>query len=655
MLIRLNGKYYTLDGLTLVEATAPETEPAEGEFYDGDALAAELDELALADLKGKAAEHADTYNKAVAAAKTGNRADLDAAKALAFPSAIAAMLTDERAAGVESLGGTADGEDGEGSEDGEGEGSEGEGGEGEGSEDAAGTDGEGSEDGDGDDGDGGAAPDLDGLSDEQKQLVTAAANILKGGGSASDLGTGNVNDPRKGGNRAAPALRKAAVMTANASTGVADRGAAIDDEAFAEILGEAARDLKGGRGRTSLGLAKYDMFGPQSNVVTASAGAPEGVVGDMTLDFRKARRAKHDANFAQAMQAAADDSCGLGDQRREVKDCGDMSSDLLNIVELYPAPHCELTYHVNDMSIADIEVGVWTPEKEQAYCDALDAWRMAVKAGEATADLYAALKAAEKQCFSPNCLAKDTVTWLPTYICFDWPESLEQCSPETARLFRRLAERAFIRAQVGNFLAYLSSTAKTVNVDASAAPFANAAGEQLDASCVVDYVLSSLEPLGVMAERVTSGNYALIAPYGMTRLLEAGSRRAETAMSDLSSIFGGINVLSSIDMPTGITDPYAALPAAAECDFTDLLPPTDWSVLLVDLDDYFRIGRPNVELGAQMTPESIKGGNRVFGGFQEAFHGYGKDGCHPAWEINLSNLCYTGAKVAGISPAGLCG
>lgn len=197
-------------------------------------------------------------------------------------------------------------------------------------------------------------------------------------------------------------------------------------------------------------------------------------------------------------------------------------------------------------------------------------------------------------------------------------------------------------------------------MDAAASPFVHN-GVQLDAACVVDRVLCELLPQGTMAERLTGGNYTAIIPDGMAKALNLGNRQACHAFeSEFKSITGVARVVTSLDVAATAEDlcpagPYPEIPKkGSTVTFDDVRLPKNWNVQFVDTDDFFQLSRPDITVGAEITHDSVKG-NYVAHEFQETFVGYGKDGCHPSWNLNFMNLCYNGVRVGCVEPeAGVC-
>lgn len=652
MLIKLGGQWYRLEGFSLVAAETPETEPADGEFIDGDALAGDLDSLDIEPARERVAEIRSEFETARAKAQeTGNREQLDAATGQIAGLAIASHILLGRESDLAALG--ADLPEGLPETN---AGAEGEGNTPETPETPVApgepiAEGAAPEGGTPEGGDPAVTPEA-----VTPEAVLAAAALMANAGGINADALSNASASNVTNQTPAPRRQVATIRAAAAAPG----SEGITDEQIGQHLGEASRNLAGGTaGR--IPIARIESFGPQ--VETVTAGAAQGGVASMSPIFNRARQIMRmgETERAEVIQAAASldtTACTIADQRREIDDCGDLSRGPLDIFETYPAPHCVLEYYVNDTSIADVANGIttWDTVKADAYAAARATYLAAIAADPAVPDditaAFAALKAAEKQCAAPKCIDRQRVTWTPIVACSEWPESLEYCSPETVRLFRRTLQRAFIREQVKATIAYLASTAITVDVDATAAPFANVDGEQLDAAHVIDHVISVLMPQGVTAERVTEGNYVAILPYGLSMLLDMSSRKAEQTRQ-IAEILG-VRRIETIDLGTGVDTAYPTLPAAGSVnDFANLREPKDWEILVLDPDDYFMVQRPDIEIGAQMTPESARG-NYVFGGFQETFQGYGKDGCHPTWHIRFSGLCFNGAHVAAISPNGMC-
>lgn len=653
MLIRIGEVWYRKDGLTLVAVDAPETVPAEGAFIDGDKLAAELDGLTAEELDTKVTELVGAYADARQAAISGGTAELEAAKAAQVPAMIAGLIKTQRVSALAELDDLAP-------------------------EGAAGTPpnapavpkepaapaapaatptdppaGDPAPAADPDDEPVVVPDDLSGLPEGDLATVAAAARIL-----ARTRGTDPAAALTKFLPGGAPAARTAsapvpvAPFVAAAGRVSVSAGAAMGDDLIAEEFRRYARGARNGRAASSEVIGSFLMYGDQPALVASAA--PEGEKkSTLSGDFHQRRAG------ARGVIAAAPDRCGPNDVRREIPDCGDLSSPLLGALQSYPAPHCKLEYY-QDISIASVADGIttWDEAARDAYQDALDLWR-------ATPDdpqLFADLKAAEKTCAIAGCATSATVTMLPIAACLEYPSDLEYCSPESIRAYRRALNRLFLRERTSNMLAVIETLSIGVTVDAAAAPFisalpifdgtdiTNTLDVQVGAMSVLDIVLSTLKPHGVMAERVTEGNYTAILPYGLQLALELDGRLAEGVSAIRDAL--GVNVITTLDTATGTALPFGALPAVGSSNaFSTLRLPSDWDIILADLDDFFEISRPDIELGAQMTPESARG-NMVFGGFMESFAGYGKDGCHPSWSISLSNLVYNGVRVDRMSPVG---
>lgn len=652
-LYKIGDQWFTLDGWKLTAVDAPETAPADGEFVDGDALATEFGGLkTLDDVVAKTNELIATYNqlRTDAAADPTKLAEARAAKDLA---AIATHLHADRKAALADLpegpedatlpntpakdAGDDDPETPDGDDAGDGSGDEG-----------------------GDESGGDDAGDLPEVPNDVSSLtgdlatVAAAAQQLRGGGDPAQILAGLMPGRAPEGQDAAPAPR--ASITAAAGLGQ-EIGADMSLDDLARAHQRFASGTKRGRSPHSATIGTFHLFGAEPELaVSASAvtaSADRKVDAGSAALFHERR-----GGSRGAVTAAAPDRCGPRDVRREIKYAGEDSSPLLNLLESYPAPHCELEYY-RDITMADVAdgVGQWSSTERDAYQAALDTWRATPNATN-----LAALKAAEKMCVIAGCPPTDTVDMLPIYACLEYPTDLEYCSPEAIRAYMRTLNRAWIRERSANFLAVLATKSARITVDASAAPFVNtdefdsdgsSAAVQLGATAVVDYVMTTLLGMGVMTERITEAGYTAVMPFGLQRLLELDGRLAE-GVSALSDALGGIRVVTSLDTATGTSLPWSAVPTqdGSATAFTTILPPRDWDIAVFDPDDWFAISRPDIELGAQITPETIRG-NMVFGGFMESHEGYGKDGAHPSWTIALSNLVYNGARPGRMRPVGV--
>lgn len=662
-LVRIGDAWYVLKGITLTPTETPDTEPAEGSFIDGDAIAAELDGLDFDAMSEKTAEYVAAYEEARAKAGTGPEA-LSKAHAARVPAVVARHLREQRRSALEDLGELTETEaavkpntpastPGTPATTPEGDTSE------NGGETTITTPetGSGDEEGTGEEAGGGdnmpevtIPDDLSGLAEAELATVSAAARIVAKAKGIDPADAIASLMPGKGGvtaGAAAPARPAAQFKAAANLTGVS-AGTDMSDDELAEEMSRWARSAKASRTAGARTFGSFMVYGDAPKLVTAAAKKGEKVEAGTELDALRAKfRGMTADSRPRTVQAAAPARCGPADVRRDIPDCGDMSSPLLDALQTYPAPHCELEYY-RDISIASVADGitVWDDTARDAYQDALDAWREDVAGGGPfDPQLFADLKAAEKTCAVAGCAATDTVSMVPIAACLEYPTDLEYCSPQSIQAYRRALNRLFLRERTANMLAIMATFSIGVTVDAAAAPFLNddSTPVQLGASAMLDYVITTLKPQGVMAERVTEGNYTLIMPYGLQRALELDNRLAE-GRDALASAFGGVQVITTLDTATGTALPFGALPAVGSSNnFTTLALPTDWDMLLVDLDDFFEISRPNIEVGAQITPESIRG-NMVFGGFMESTAGYGKDGCHPAWVVSLTNLVYNGAR-----------
>lgn len=658
-LYKLGDQWFQLEGWKLTPIDTPAEAPAEGTFVDGDALLAEITGLkTLDDVAGKTNDLITEYNtlRTEAATDPAKLEDARAAKELA---AIATHLHTERKTALDELGELPEdstppnkpADDGGGDKDGEGDADKDSDKDGE-AGDAGDGDGDGDGEGEGGEGDGGVPDDISSIAGDLV-AVSAAAAALRGGGDPSEVLAGLM--PGRAPAVPSPADRgELASITAAAGLGI-DSGAEMTLEDITSAHRRFASGTKRGRLPGSSSIGSFQLFGAEPHLaVSASAvDAAEGKVEASAAASFHARRAG-----SRGVTAAAPERCGPADVRQEIKYAGDDSSPLLALLESYPAPHCELEYY-RDITLADVAdgVGIWTTAARDAYQNALDAWR-----ADPTAANLAALKGAEKQCAIAGCPPTDTVDMLPVYACLEYPTDLEYCAPEAIRAYLRTLNRAWIRERSANFLAVIATKSARIAVDSSAAPFINTnefdfdgstAAVQLGATAVIDYVMSTVMGMGVMAERITAANYTAVMPYGLQRLLEFEGRLAE-GVSDLSEALGGVRVVTTLDTATGTALPWSSVPTqdGSSVDFTTILPPTDWDLAVLDLDDWFAISRPDIELGAQITPESIKG-NMVFGGFMESHEGYGKDGAHPSWTLGLSNLVYNGARPGKMRPVGV--
>lgn len=653
MLIKIGNRWFTAQGFKLTEVDAPADPPAEGSYYDGDSLAAELDGLDVDSLKSRTADIVADYNTALEAANgASNKTNLETARAKQLPAIIAHHLRTERIEAQNLLQDaippnapdpevvkpdpkpTTDVDpDPEPTEDDAGDG-----------------------DADPGDGDIDVPDDLSSLPDADQALVSAVAAAatsaaIRARGRGVDADQVARHLPGAAPTGAAPATAERAVFTASGDVPGVRGGDELDGDAIADGFKAFARGHRAGRLPGSVAIGSWDVFGPEPDLVVASAELKDGK-GFASKDFHERRAGHH-----RVITAAAD-RCGPNDFRRVINYDGDNTAPVLGRIQQYPSPHCTLEYY-RSISIADVTsgVGIWDDTARTAYQDALDTFLATPNATN-----LSALKAAEKTYVIADCPPTATATMLAIYMSLRYPNDLEFCSPEAIQEYTRTLERLWLRQRTANFLAVVATLSARVTVDASATPFVNTdqfdfdgstAAVQLGATAVMDYVLSSLLPLGVMTERINAGNYVAVMPYGLQRLLELDGRLAEGVVA-LSDALGGIDVITSMDTATGTALPWSAAPTqdGSSVAFSTLLPPTDWDIHVMDPSDFFAISRPSIELGAQVTPETV-GGNMVFGGFMESFEGYGKDGPHPSYVIAFSNLKYNGARPDKARPVGL--
>lgn len=631
--IKIGDQWFRRDGFNLVATDAP-ADLETVDVFDATDLAAELDALDVAGVTERTGELVATYETARTAATAGDNGALQAAQEAMLPAMVATQLKNDRLAAVADLGEPPAEDDAD--ADADPEASTDDDASGDASDDDAANDDEGSVL------DGIVIPnDASSLADlpaGDLATVAAAAKIMaKRNGSPDAFASLMPGGAPAGG---APARAETAALIAGGGNRAGlGAGTAMDEAGYVESLQRFARGAAGGRVSSEI-IGRYEQFGPSPALV---ASAKPGEASVLSGDFH-ARRAGH-----HGIVAAAPDRCGPSDVRREIPDCGDISSPLLNALQSYPAPHCKLEYY-RDITLASVSDGitVWDTTARDAYQAALDTFRATPNATN-----LAALKAAEKTCTIAGCAPTAEVTMLPIAACLEYPTDLEYCSPESIRAYRRALQRLFVRERASNMLAVVQTLSSTVTVDAAAAPFVNteASAVQLGAGAVVDYVISALKSQGVVAERVTEGNYSAILPYGLQMALELDGRLA-WGIEQIENALG-VPVITAMDTATGTALPYGAVPAAGSTTaFSALRFPTDWDIFVLDLDDFFEISRPDIEVGAQITPETIRG-NMVFGGFMESSAGYGKDGCHPAWHIQFSNLVYNGARPDRMNPVGL--
>jgi hypothetical protein len=635
-MFKIGDQWYKLDGAQLVKIDAPETEPAEGEFFDASTLVTEFDGIGeLTAVADRANELIGEYNRLRTEAAT-DPSKLTEAKTAYDASLVARVLHGERKTALDGLpeAGALPNEPAPTETD----------------DKPTETDDKPDETPDETpDGTDVTVPDDASSLTQSMQLVTAAAAAA--GVDPADvfarLVPGGGDKPAGAPARTEP--RQQATIIAAADIGFGGgHDMSLDDLATAHQ--RFAKSRRHNTAAVAQTIATIEMYGDAPSMV-ASAQAVEAAA-DRKIDAASAAEFHARRAGSRGMTAAAPDRCGPPDVRREIKYAGDDTSPLLNLVETYPSPHCELEYY-KDISLSDASPGVgrWTEAARSAYQTALDNWRSTQDAAT-----LAALKAAEKLCVIADCPPTGNVTMLPIYACIEYPTDLEVCSPQAIRAYMRALNRAWIRERSSNFLAVLATMSARVTVDASDGFFENADTTpiRLGAGGVLDYVMSTLMGMGVMDERVTEGDYVAVVPYGLQRLLEMEGRLAE-GVSAISDTLGGIRTITSLDVATGSSLPWTSMPAqdGTTTDFVGaLLPPSAWDIAVFDPSDFFAITRPDIELGAQVTPETIRG-NMVFGGFMESHEGYGKDGAHPSWTIAASNLVYNGVRPDKASAAGL--
>lgn len=677
-LVKIGDAFYKVEGFALTALDAA-PDPVPEDVFDATELAGTLDGLTAKALTEKAQELVADYKALRNDATSGGTEALTKAREAMLPALVAGHLDAQRTEALSLLSNPDDapqaspglkpnepapgagGSDPEPAED---------------DDDAGAGGGDGG--GDNDDEDVDLSTVGQSLSAQELQTVAAAGAILvkaNGGSPADQLSALLPSRNPVGSKPATPAGRPAqfAGFTAAANLNDVNAGAPMDLRQMADELSRWGRSLNTSV-RKSLGapvvknLGRFNMYGDTPALV--ASGVQDGdtavkLAGEQLADFHGKRHTFRQVQ-AGAVTAAAPERCGPNDFRRDIPDAGDISSPLLNALQSYPAPHCTLE-HYTDISLSTVQNGitVWDADARAAFQDALDAWRADVAGGGPyDPQLYADLKAAEKQCAIAGCPSTAVVTMLPIAACLEYPTDLEYCSPETIRAYNRALAREFVRQRTAAMLTTVTALSATVTVDASGALFTastpifdgtditNTVDVQMGASIALDFVISTLKPQGVMLERITAGNYALVLPFGLGELVAMDGRFA--GVEDLASAFPGVSqVITALDVSSTDTIPYPAVPAAGSTTAFEgnLEPPTDWSLYLLDLDDFFEISRPDIELGAQLAPSTIRG-NMVFGGFMESAAGYGKDGVHPAWKIDFSNLVYNGVRPARVIPVG---
>lgn len=461
--------------------------------------------------------------------------------------------------------------------------------------------------------------------------------------------------------------RKRAKVTAMAGTQVVDTGAEIGDQELLEMFQDFERH-NGSYNQQSrqASLASYHVY-DRSDAEFVDPNLPSTFAavranGSLTGSHRRTVHA----------DGSTCDNCVITpDVRREIPDIGLDVDPLGGLLQTYPSPHCNLEYY-QALSLADIDAGVtiWDNARKTAFCTARDAWYASLRAGTPDMAQYQAMKAAEKDCAIPSCVPKDNTVPEAVSVCLKYPLEMEHCNPELIVRYREALMRMFTIRKNQRRLEMMDPFHIPVAVDAAAAPFINPAGIPMDGMHVVMEVLMNLMKRGQMAEYATAGNYALITNWGMVDYLE--SSRYKSVKAEIESFSQAIgmpvievptevptdqttaNVQAAIGQPWG----FGALPqttkqgAAAPVAYGSAgLPhwPRDWTVRMVDLDDFFEVSRPTVTLGAQVTPDDAVQ-NMVFGMFQEEFFGIGKDGIHPSWKIDFASLCNNGARIDGIAP-----
>lgn len=422
-------------------------------------------------------------------------------------------------------------------------------------------------------------------------------------------------------------------------------------------------------------------------VVTASGSL--GASGGKTLGNENFTRGAYRHLEDQPAVLASGELCDE-DERRTIPNCNYEGQDLTGLVQTYASPNCQL-YYYKDIPLSAVKDGIGFDWDAQAYCDARDAYKEAVTADEpdtaAVSEALAALKIAEKnECAEAQCLPKEgPVVMEPIYRCLSWSIEEQDCNAEMIALHRRKLEVLFERALNSHFLTNIAKHSYNVTLDAAdpANGFINADGQQLDASLVLATVLNQLSSIVQLVERMNDGNYSIIIPRGMMNFLALGQKYSayENTVDDFRSCFSDYRIIETPDFgqvidpdtgevidacPTPVGPAWTGYPepsdgaawvsgldvangGLAPIPWNTLLTPSDFRIYFADLSDFFKIQRPDVRLGAQITHESIKG-NRVAAEFYETFVGYGKDGCHPSFTLDLFNLCSNGARVGTIAP-----
>lgn len=746
-LIRIGEAYFRLDkgddGLAaLIEVTFGEGESPPEDVIDGDEIRAGFVELDYPDLvEAHKAAHVGFTDAKAARAKSGKQADLD----LQHLAAVTFVMTKEHydtvtlaeaEADLGDIGSVddivvpntypADGDGKDGKDDKGGDDTK-PAGDAEPVEDpTADPDPDGGDPtGEDGDGDGGILQILESLTDEQRDLVTAALQLNAGLAQPNVAAAGDRSPPmfinqqtftrealaagaavgkgRDGNDVIEVAERTPAKLVAAAGATEMKAGAVIEDDTqLLHVLQdwEEAHRAPSMVASPATTLAYYNQF-ETDEVALLDRDAPTA--------FQAVRAnapsivAPHKPTI-HADGSTCDNCVRDHDVRRQIPDIGIGIPDLASLFQVFPSDHCDLKYY-KGLSLSAIDAGVttWDENRAAAFCAARDAYYAALRAGTPVdPQLYVDMRQLEKDCAIPSCVETDQVQPEGLSVCLRYTLEMQQCMPEIIPIYRNALMRWYQLRKNMRIMQMMDRYNIPLVVNAGAAPFVNVNNDPLGASIVVMEVIQQLLAASQMAELTDSGNYMLLMQFGFDRYLTSDElKRAEGQVRAFSEYVGipttvvyNETPVAPVPAPVGSSYPGPAgtlaeqqaavggtwsfgpgsLPptiqggantgtgttgAAPDAPLWSATPslrwPQEWSVRLVDINDFFMVTRPTVRLGAQATPDVDDAlGNMRFDLFLEEFFGIGKDGLHPSFKVTFQNLCNNGARVAGISPQGLC-
>lgn len=417
---------------------------------------------------------------------------------------------------------------------------------------------------------------------------------------------------------------KARPIVAAASHGAVSAGKELDLTEIGSMVQSLAHDKS--------------QQGKNVAIATITAGAQPVVSHDnSTAANTRAIAAYLGRSDDEAITAAAGQDpftiCGPADILRNVPECLNESRYVDQWFPNIPSTHGEVQFY-RPLGLADVEKGtaVWDQVTQDAI-DPLDprTW---------------------KPCINIPCLPTSTVGVEAVTQCMCMPVFQQMTSPEAVGSALAAMRAQLARTADGHLLDIYDTLASAYTFDAGAA--ATPLGAVID---IYDLLGRLLGIAAASNRHLDLSGYTLAVEAGMIAHLMLDNAMAcnpRPASEAAAELFGGLGVgnivvtpdwaLSSAGGPwqplLPINPPGAApIPVPAR--------PTTWTIRLFRRDD-FGLLAPGEETFGVVPDLDNKRQNRVCW-FGETWQGLGKLGCSPAFTVEVTNLCATGARSACVN------